>query len=762
VDEFKIKMPSYDFILKPKRVNDMFLMEKFQEMGFSKRQLQKLNRCRLYIQVETLSDITDGTGDQISTLCYNGQKNSFKSSDHDWPTQTNPNSDHWRLWRKALRESFPRRSEERLGRLEEPLGPWIDGNQDKWRWFYHERTSKLYCRTFSNPAWKMYKRVKHNLTISKNAQFSFQGYSHILPPVVFRATVSKDRTNRNRYRLTGWAYDRHTSEATPAQIDIFHRSWMKNTTYHNTYEGWIAEQLQTEEGIIIVSDGSYHPNYEIGTSAWVITSLQNTTKRLCGDNAVPGDTYVQCSHRSELCGLIGAVNHINDICKKYNIQHGKAELACDGMEAYKIACRYKWTHTTNIGHFDMASCLHQLLLRAPIQWNFRHVKGHQDDIKNKVDIDVWGELNILADAYAKMALWKLINNYDGHVLNIDQIKNAIPAIRVDYSGKETYIVSNLRKRLKNHIAQERILNYWKTHGKAFLDQEGFDKELFLHAGRNAPIHQQIWLPKWSCGICGVGKWLERWKDQNHSKCPRCFTDNETVNHVIQCRHPDATLVWTQGIEEIKEWMMINNAIPGLAEIFGLRLLQWRDGLPLSSIDFLDDSIQSIIKDQDMMGWDAFMFGAAHITWAREQGDYLLSLQKKVTGQTWMSQLIRKIWTLQHAMWTHRNSFMHKQGKSMHAFEEEAVDKTIREEFIIGRNGLEQEYDGLFRGNVHRLLKSNPTLKAQWIYRVWSGRDRLRKEQSLEPWFKDHLASSFLRRNQIRRKRKRRRDVLDTG
>ena len=106
---------------------------------------------------------------------------------------------------------------------------------------------------------------------------------------------------------------------------------------------------------------------------------------------------------------------------------------------------------------------------------------------------------------------------------------------------------------------------------------------------------------------------------------------------------------------------------------------------MSSIEFMDESIWSIIKDQDMMGWDAFMFGAAHITWAREQGDYLLSLQKKVTGQTWMSQLIRKIWTLQHAMWTHRNSFMHKQGKSMHAFEEEAVDKTIREEFIIGRN-----------------------------------------------------------------------------
>ena len=51
----------------------------------------------------------------------------------------------------------------------------------------------------------------------------------------------------------------------------------------------------------------------------------------------------------------------------------------------------------------------------------------------------------MVDAYAKMALWKHINNYDGHKLTIDQIKNVIPALIIDYSGKEVYIASNFKE-----------------------------------------------------------------------------------------------------------------------------------------------------------------------------------------------------------------------------------------------------------------------------------------------------------------------------
>ena len=575
-----------------------------------------------------------------------------------------------------------------------------------------------------------------------------------------RATVITDCHNNNRFRITGWAPENIINTPTHEQQEEAKKEWMVQQIYHRDEEEWIIHQLQTQQQIMIVSDGSYHPDYQVGTSAWVITSSTDTTRRIYADNIVPGDRHIQCPHRSELCGLIGAVQHIQQICKNNNINEGRVALACDGLEAYKIATRFNWTHTTNIGHFDMVTCLHQLLRNSNITWTFRHVKGHQDKNMNIADIDIWGQLNMVADSYAKIALWRNIES-NGREQQMEQLHHAIQPITIEYKEYKTTIVSNLRKRLSHHISQQRILHYWKEQGKQ-VDNDNFDKLAFTHAARNIPIYLQTWITKWSSGICGVGKWLERWKDQPHSKCPRCLTDNETVEHVIHCQHEDATLCWNTGIEEIRDWMMTHNALPGLAEAVCTRLSQWRNNRPLANMEFLDDSVASIIQDQDDMGWDAVMFGTLHNSWSREQGDYLSALGKRTTDTTWVSQFICKIWILQHSLWVHRNSFVHKDGKSMHQHEEEAVDRVIREEFLFGRYGLPTDYEGLFRGNVHRILNGAALMKVQWLYRVWSGRDRLRREQDMDPWYKDPLAATFIRRHQVRRKRKRRYDVLDDG
>ena len=760
IHEYKIELPSHDFMLKKKRDEDKFLMEAFHTNGFNAQQLQQLNRCRHYLQVETLSDITDGTGNQISKQAYDGRKTTHSLHSHDWPVQERPNAKHWKLWRRALRNSFPRVNNISIGTLQQPLGPWIDGQKDQWLWFYSDVHQQLYFRNTHNNTWKTYKRVcLHGQTHKLNA-FQYSTTTRNLPLDAVRATVQYDPRNHNRFRITGWAPENIIHQTTTEEKDEQNMTWMINQVYNTPAENWIIQQLRHGHKLMVVSDGSYHPQYKVGTSAWVITSENDTSQRIYADNIIPGDEYLQCPHRSELGGLIGAIRHITTLCNQHNITDGTVEIACDGMEAYKIASRFEWKHITNMGHYDMASCLHQLLRRSTLQWTFRHVKGHQDDNKATADIDIWGQLNMVADAYAKVALWRKIEN-DLLTPNMTQISKAIAPLYISYSGTKTMIASNLKKRLSHHIAQQQTIQYWKQHNKPIQDNQ-FDMEVFTHAARNVPLYQQRWLTKWTCGICGVGKWLERWKEQSHSKCPRCLTDNETVDHVILCQHDSATLCWNTGIEELQEWMRTHNAIPGLAEAVGHRLKQWRNHEPLEDLDFLDESVQTMIQKQDELGWNSILFGSVHKAWSRAQGAHLDALGKKTTGTTWMSQFIRKVWNIQHSMWLHRNSLVHKGGKSLHKHEEEAVERVIREEFIIGRNGLPQDYAGLFRGNVQRIVNADSATKVQWLYRVWSGRDRIRREQDIDPWYKDPLAATFIRRNHIRRKRKRQEDVLDDG
>ena len=61
--------------VRPKllRENDVCLMESLVEFEyFTKKQMEAINRCRIYLQVVTLADITNGSGSFISRLAYDG------------------------------------------------------------------------------------------------------------------------------------------------------------------------------------------------------------------------------------------------------------------------------------------------------------------------------------------------------------------------------------------------------------------------------------------------------------------------------------------------------------------------------------------------------------------------------------------------------------------------------------------------------------------------------------------------------------------
>ena len=78
--------------------------------------------------------------------------------------------------------------------------------------------------------------------------------------------------------------------------------------------------------------------------------------------------------------------------------------------------------------------------------------------------------------------------------DFQQLKHALPAIHIAYSGQRIMITSNLKKWLKNHISKTRILHYWEEHNKNMLHADT-DIETFTHAVKHIPTQLQLWLPK---------------------------------------------------------------------------------------------------------------------------------------------------------------------------------------------------------------------------------------------------------------------------
>ena len=89
-DYYKIKFHGdYD---RPRlqRHNDFFLMDRVYESTLSIDTILKINRCRMYLNVLTLADISLGDGSTIDPQVYQGRKSEYRYSIHQWPRQARP------------------------------------------------------------------------------------------------------------------------------------------------------------------------------------------------------------------------------------------------------------------------------------------------------------------------------------------------------------------------------------------------------------------------------------------------------------------------------------------------------------------------------------------------------------------------------------------------------------------------------------------------------------------------------------------------
>jgi hypothetical protein len=80
-----------DRTLKTQCVNDHFLMEQFLTInGIGAKELQRLNQCRLYLQVTLLSEISSANGKTILENYFQGNKHPNRRSTLTWPRQDRP------------------------------------------------------------------------------------------------------------------------------------------------------------------------------------------------------------------------------------------------------------------------------------------------------------------------------------------------------------------------------------------------------------------------------------------------------------------------------------------------------------------------------------------------------------------------------------------------------------------------------------------------------------------------------------------------
>ena len=90
-----------------------------------------------------------------------------------------------------------------------------------------------------------------------------------------------------------------------------------------------------------VSDGSYIKEEGVGTAGWIVEGSVRGNQ-LKGQYETPGSKSSQCSHRSEMWGILGIIMMVNAFCKTHDITNGSVVAKCNGEGTIKIL---QWLHT---------------------------------------------------------------------------------------------------------------------------------------------------------------------------------------------------------------------------------------------------------------------------------------------------------------------------------------------------------------------------------------------------------------------------------
>ena len=151
---------------------------------------------------------------------------------------------------------------------------------------------------------------------------------------------------------------------------------------------------------------------------------------------------------------------------------------------------------------------------------------------------------------------------------------------------------------------------------------------------------------------------------------------------------------------------------------------------LGNLNRGENSTNHLAAAQHELGWKSFIFRALHISWRECQERFLRSIGSRSSALVQVSKFIRQMWNLQHSMWKHRCDSFCTSNSGLHEEERRSIDRTLRQEYLTGRNGLDVTYNNFFRAEIDRLLNKNWSAKLQWLDSLWAERDRIRARDGL--------------------------------
>ena len=696
--------------ITPQCEGDRSIMAELDKQGYTKAEMCNFNRCRLYLQVTSLSEITNGKGTQMVF-----DRSPRKSNRMFWPHQGKPQNTMWTEWEKALQKCFGNNSK----RLQTALGPWTVPPTEymEWEWFVGIDDA-LY--QYTNRQWRQYASPGRSRTRNKRYTQDPNSPIFLQPPCdMQRTTVIATGMYLMHTGVRDWYHEE------PAQDTSF------NSQLSEDVNQWFTQSLRCTRHfnsfvrtlykgkVIGVSDGSYDPRTSVSGAAWILVTPAGV--EIEGAGIVPGTHYENSAYRGELGGLLALLTVLACIEKarppdtSYTVQ-----ICCDGESAlHKAITTPKYKMSVSLKSFDILCQIADIKERLKGQLIPKHVKGHADDLYRELTREE--ELNCRMDEAAKAALRQSDCEPSDSRHILPRGPEGISIVTVG----SVPINTELGKSIRHQIGKNRLLRWWVDKGRCRREEISLvDWSVVGAVMQEASFKMRKFMAKWATGQFGIGKVMEYRKARKDNCCPRCFEEVEDALHVLQCPDRNAAETWDSLVEELQEWMRQRNTNPEIRSGISQVLWKYRNMDENEFHTFLPTSLSPAIREcfqqQAKIGWNQFLFGMVTTRWASEQDQYYRRIGTRQHGRRWAIQFSKQVWKIVFGMWDHRNKVLFS-GVEVMLSGEELLRYAIQQELAYGIGRLSPLYSQYFRTSTKQLFNKSIQYQKKWLSVIRRGR-----------------------------------------
>jgi hypothetical protein len=287
------------------------------------------------------------------------------------------------------------------------------------------------------------------------------------------------------------------------------------------------------------------------------------------------------------------------------------------------------------------------------------------------------------------------------------------------------IIKNLSSKLYEFVHSEEAKQYW-------LAKEPISEQVIRSTNWDAigkamtemPRTRRVFLAKHVVGMCGVGKFMVRWKQRDSAACPQCG-EFEDAPHVWTCKAESTFPLWDTALQDLEGWMTNVDTDLDIQSAILHYLRTWKDNTsePHDSTAELDP----LVTQQSLHGWRLFFEGWTDKGWEEAQQLYYSFLCSRRTGRRWVIALIKKMWQIAWDLWEHRNGILHEQQNAVSANAITELDRKLRISYYNCRSILLGGIDRhLFSLSLPQLLQKDVIHRQTWLHQVELAMRNIRK------------------------------------